>query len=119
MENTPLTWHTSSPEDNLQFPPEEVFEAGLRHFQIANTAYPINHNKTIKPYRVPESKIQDHMTRIWSEVDELLLYAHVPFCASICAFCELSVVKPKYNDRDRDPYFDALQKEIALYRERL
>ena len=84
---------------------------------MANTAYPINHNTTIAPYKIPDEKIQAHIERVWHDVDEILLYAHVPFCAHICAFCELSVVKPKYIATDTDPYFDALQKEIKMYSE--
>ena len=62
MKGKALTWNDSSIEDRMQFSPDEVFAAGLRHFQIANTAYPINHNLTLNPYVVPESKIQDHIS---------------------------------------------------------
>jgi len=113
----PLTWHESSPEDRETFPPRQVSESGLQNFQIANTAYPINHNKTIRPYRVPDEWLQEHIGRVWKDVDELLLYAHVPFCGKICSFCELSVVKPKYIKDDTVPYFDALNKEISMYGE--
>jgi len=108
-------WHKSSTEDSQRYAPEEVFQAGQRNYQIANTAYPINHNSTIKPYKVPDEKVQDHIAQVWQDVDDLLLYAHVPFCAKICSFCELSVVKPKYIERDTADYFDALHKEMELY----
>lgn len=108
-------WHESSSEDSQRYAPEEVFQAGQRNYQIANTAYPINHNSTIKPYKVPDEKVQDHIAQVWQDVDDLLLYAHVPFCAKICSFCELSVVKPKYIERDTADYFDALHKEMELY----
>jgi oxygen-independent coproporphyrinogen-3 oxidase len=35
-----LRWKTPTPADRRVFPPEAVFEAGLRHHHIANTAYP-------------------------------------------------------------------------------
>ncbi len=99
----------------MRFAPDRVSEVGKRHFQIANTAYPIHHSTTIAPYRVKESEVQDYIGKVWQGVDDILLYAHVPFCAHICAFCELSVVKPKYIATDTEMYFDALQKEISLY----
>lgn len=114
---TSLWWHDTSLEDMQSFPAEEVFKAGKRNYQIANTAYPINHNRTTAAYRVPDEALQDHIGKVWKDVDELLLYAHVPFCSKICSFCELSVVKPKYIQDDTIPYFDALQKEISMYAE--
>jgi len=99
------------------YDPSSVFHAGMRNFQIANTAYPINHNKTIKPYRVENQDLQEHISNVWKDVDDLLLYAHVPFCSKICAFCELSVVKPSHIQDDTTPYFDALYKEIDKYGE--
>lgn len=115
--NSTLSWHQTSEEDSQRYAPQPVFDAGKRNYQIANTAYPINHNRTTAPYRVPDDKLQDHIAQVWQDVDELLLYAHVPFCSKICSFCELSVVKPKYIRDDTIPYFDALQKEIQMYAE--
>lgn len=110
-----LDWNTASPEDGKSYEPKDVFEAWMKHFQIANTAYPINHNETLKPYKVPDEKLQDHISQVWQDVDDLLLYAHVPFCSKICSFCELSVVKPRHMQDDITPYFDALSQEIDMY----
>ena len=110
-----LSWNNSSTEDLKSYDTNSVFHTGMENFQIANTAYPINHNQTIKPYRVANEDLQSHIGKVWQDVDELLLYAHVPFCSKICSFCELSVVKPKYIKDDTTPYFDALNKEINLY----
>lgn len=50
-------------------------------------------------------------------MDELGLYAHVPFCEHICTFCEYTVVNPKeFNKIDvHKAYFDALAKEMQMY----
>ena len=114
-----LQWHETSPEDSMVYNPSKVFDAWMRNYQIANTAYPINHNETIRPYRVADNKLQEHVQSVWEWVDNLLLYAHVPFCSKICSFCELSVVKPRYMQDDITPYFDALYKEIDTYWELL
>ena len=119
MNSQKLWWHETCSEDTVKYLPKEVFGAGMRNFQIANTAYPINHNKTIRDYRVPDDRLQDHIQQVWEWVDNLLLYAHVPFCSKICSFCELSVVKPRHMQDDITPYFDALHKEITMYGEML
>jgi len=112
-----LKWKESSNADSQVYAPVDVFDAGMKNFQIANTAYPINHNKTIKPYRVEDQNLQEHISNVWKDVDDLLLYAHVPFCSKICAFCELSVVKPSHIKDHTTPYFDALYREIDKYGE--
>ena len=67
-----LSWNQSSIEDTQKYSPKDTFDAGLRNFQIANTAYPINHNKTIAPYKVSSKNLQTHIEEVWSDVDELL-----------------------------------------------
>ncbi len=43
------------------------------------------------------------------------LYIHIPFCESICHYCDFVKRKPK-DDQMIDEYLDALAKEIASYR---
>ena len=53
-----MKWKEPALVDQQHYPPQQIFEAGLRHHHIANTAYPINHNWTMKPYRVwAESRV--------------------------------------------------------------
>jgi oxygen-independent coproporphyrinogen-3 oxidase len=42
-----MIWNEPSPADQQHYPPRDIFEAGLRHHHIANTAYPINHNWSV------------------------------------------------------------------------
>ena len=55
-----LQWHPD--EQGPALDPEAVFEAGLRNHNIANTAYPIAHRRTIwryrqEPERLPPQRI--------------------------------------------------------------
>ena len=43
------------------------------------------------------------------------LYIHIPFCESICHYCDFVKRKPK-DDQMIDAYLDTLEKEIASYR---
>ena len=43
------------------------------------------------------------------------LYIHIPFCESICHYCDFVKRKPK-DDKMIDQYLDALEKEIGGYR---
>ena len=113
-----MQWNTPSPADQLTFPPDMVFEAGLRHHHIANTAYPIHHQTTMRPYRVPRKGVGATAMAAWQEIDTLSLYVHVPFCAARCKYCEYTVVDRSENEAE-DAYFDALLREFDLYRERL
>jgi hypothetical protein len=60
-----ISWNTSSYEDRELHDPGVVSQAGMKHFQIANTAYPINHGTTIAPYRVPSENVQEHIAKVW------------------------------------------------------
>jgi len=113
-----LTWHERDPADRRTFAPEEVFQAGLRHHHIANTAYPIHHQTTMRPYRIPRRRAEQVVEAAWQGIDRLGLYVHVPFCQNRCRYCEYCVVEQAENDA-QDAYFDALLREFDLYRERI
>lgn len=100
---------------------EDVFLAGMRNHHICNTAFPLNHNVTIKPYRVMRTRDERFIKPVYEgafDVKEMMLYAHVPFCQTRCMFCEYTVVDPKIGRKEtaQDEYFDALIEELRLYR---
>lgn len=113
----PLSRQTPTLADQQRFSSEAVFQAWLVNHHIANTAYPIAHVLTTKPYRIKNSKKHDFMWQAREWVDELWLYAHVPFCEHICTFCEYTVVDPKkfHNEDIHKTYFDALAREMKMY----
>jgi oxygen-independent coproporphyrinogen-3 oxidase len=113
-----LLWNTPTPADQRSFPPQLVFEAGLRHHHIANTAYPIHHQTTMRAYRAPKNEVESMVTSAWQGVGALGLYVHVPFCKARCRYCEYTVVERTENEAE-DIYFDALLHEFDLYRRRL
>jgi len=119
--HTPFTWQDPFPEDTVFTPPEEVFRAGTRHHHICNTAFPIAHNKTIRPYRVQrlrdQTSIKEVLYGAYGNLDKLMLYVHVPFCHTRCQFCEYTVVNPTIGRVDdiQKVYFDALIEEFRLY----
>lgn len=102
----------------LAFPPDAVFAAGLRNHHIANTAYPIAHDRVWRPYRVAAGRTDEVALRAWHGIDDLCLYAHLPFCQTRCAFCEYTVV-PREEHRAVREYMDDLLRELTLYRQRL
>jgi oxygen-independent coproporphyrinogen-3 oxidase len=110
-----MHWKSASPKDQTRFDPSEIFAAGLKLHHIANTAYPIGHATTMRPYRVARMQRQDFAPHPWQNVDKLGLYVHIPFCKARCGFCEYTVVDPATIDRDEDLYFDLLLKEFELY----
>jgi oxygen-independent coproporphyrinogen-3 oxidase len=118
VEKKALQWHTLAPADERTFPPELVFEAGLRHHHVANTAYPIHHQTTMRAYRVARHQVEPTVTAAWRDIDTLGLYVHVPFCQSRCRYCEYTVVDRTENESE-DAYFDALLREFDLYRAQL
>jgi len=111
-------WNTPSSADQRAFPCEQVFEAGLRHHHIANTAYPIHHQTTMRAYRVPRGETEPVVQAAWRGIERLGLYVHVPFCKARCKYCEYTVVD-RNDDAAQESYFDALMREFDLYRERL
>jgi oxygen-independent coproporphyrinogen-3 oxidase len=111
-----MKWHEPSPADQQPYPPRQIFEAGLRHHHIANTAYPINHNWTMKPYRVRRRDFAAVTAAAWRNINEMGLYIHIPFCQARCNFCEYTVINPADNARAEDGYFDLLIRELAHYR---
>ena len=113
-----LQWNVLAAADQRSFPPELVFEAGLRHHHIANTAYPIHHQTTMRPYHVPGDEAESVAIAAWQNVDTLGLYVHVPFCKARCKYCEYTVVEQAGNGAE-EAYFDALLREFDLYRQRV
>ena len=114
--NQDFLWHGASEVDQSQLPPEDVFEAGEHHHAIANTAWPIAHNKTMQHYKVPHEDLQAHVIKSWSEVSEMCLYLHIPFCEKICNFCEYCVIAPEIKEKEEKEYFAWLAKELEMYR---
>ncbi len=110
-----MNWNIPSPQDTLRRAPQQVFEAGLRHHHIANTAYPIDHNNTMKAYRVRRNDVEALTARAWQNIDRLGLYVHIPFCQARCNFCEYTVINPADNARWEDAYVELLLQEMQLY----
>lgn len=107
-------WVEPAPADHARLDPVEVFAAGLRNHHLANTAYPIAHGRTWKPYRVPRARHRAVAARALRDLPELCLYLHVPFCEVRCSFCEYTVVPKAANDRGGE-YVEALLAELALW----
>jgi oxygen-independent coproporphyrinogen-3 oxidase len=110
-----MKWNNSSANDQTQFDPADIFSVGLQFHHVANTAYPIGHTTSMRPYRVPRRAVRDFVPQPWQEIDHLGLYVHIPFCEARCGFCEYTVVDPATLTRDEDLYFDLLIKEFELY----
>lgn len=111
---TPESWRPPAPADAVRYPPSDVFEAGLRNHHIANTAYPIAHEQTFKPYRVPRSNHLEVARAGLSGFTDMCLYVHIPFCETRCSFCEYTVVG-KDEREQTEVYVDALIRELELY----
>jgi len=103
-----------TPADQRRAPPELVFEAGLRNHHVSNTAYPIDHERTLAPYRVAKRDERRVAVGGFAGVGDLCLYVHVPFCEARCAFCEYTVVRREEAERARS-YVDALIAELGLW----
>ncbi|HLT38191.1 MAG TPA: coproporphyrinogen-III oxidase family protein [Enhygromyxa sp.] len=111
---TPERWRAPVAADAARYSPTEVFAAGLRNHHIANTAYPIAHQRTFKPYRVARGDHLQVTQAGFSGFADMCLYVHVPFCETRCSFCEYTVVGKDQRDQT-DVYVDALVGELELY----
>lgn len=107
-------WNSATAADLIAYTPEKVFEAGLRNHHISNTAYPIAHNDTWGPYRVPARRHAEVVEAAWAGIHDMCLYAHIPFCETRCSFCEYTVVRHEEKPLV-DQYMDALMDELELY----
>lgn len=113
---TARRWREPHPQDAARHDPAEIIEAGLRNHHIANTAYPIAHDQTFGPYRVPRARHAEVVRAAWEGISELGLYVHVPFCETRCSFCEYTVVgRAEAKDDSVRAYGDAVLAELDLW----
>ncbi len=110
-----MDWKRPTLADQQYYNPQQIFAAGLRHHHVANTAYPINHNWTMKNYRLPRADHASTTALAWQNIDEMCLYVHIPFCQARCNFCEYTVINPADNEKSEDLYFDLLMEEFKQY----
>jgi oxygen-independent coproporphyrinogen-3 oxidase len=112
-----MNWNSTSSADRQQFAPEDIYAAGLTQHHLANTAYPIGHLTTMRPYRVTRQAGETDRVAAaaWDGIDELSLYVHVPFCEKRCSFCEYTVVDPHQNQAVEDTYYDLVLREFELW----
>src|SRR5262245_18284691 len=111
-------WVEPTAPDTVEQPPETVFEAGERNHHISNTSYPISHETTWHSYRVPREKHADVVRRAFYGIDDLCLYAHIPFCEVRCSYCEYTVVGKNELSQTTE-YMSLLSSELEFYRELL
>ena len=111
---SPRHWREPAAADVVRLDPVDVFAAGERNHHISNTAYPIAHDTTWKPYRVTREHHDAAVRAAFADVDDMCLYVHIPFCAVRCSFCEYTVVSGADLDNTAG-YRDASLKEIAMY----
>lgn len=110
-----MHWNLTSPADSKRYDPAEVFAAGMAQHAIANTAYPIGHVTTMRPYRITRRQVQSFAPLPWEGIERMGLYVHIPFCEVRCGFCEYAVIDPKQNAAQKDDYFDLLLREFDLW----
>ncbi len=111
-------WAPPNLADQAICAPANCFAAGELNHHISSTAYPIAHQTTWAPYRIRRQDHRQVLTEAFQGIDDLCLYAHIPFCEVRCSFCEYTVVG-KGQLSQTQPYMDRLHRELALYRELL
>jgi oxygen-independent coproporphyrinogen-3 oxidase len=84
----------------------------MKHHAIANTAWPIAHGTTMRGYRVPKENREEHLLASWSQVRDMCLYVHVPFCEKICKFCDYSVMNPDIRKEQEPKYFGMIARDM-------
>lgn len=104
--------------DSERYAPQDVFAAGERNHHISNTAYPIAHSQTFKPYRLERALHRETVERALADTPDLCLYSHIPFCETRCFFCEYTVVGKSEFERTQE-YMTALNRETVMYAELL
>ncbi|WP_428241779.1 coproporphyrinogen-III oxidase family protein [Gynuella sp.] len=107
-------WSTPVAADCVQHEMADVFTAGQRNHHISNTAYPIAHGTTWRPYRVKQSEHESRMVEAFEHLTHFSLYSHIPFCETRCYFCEYTVVGKSELDQTNE-YMTALNRELSLY----
>lgn len=107
-----LVWADEQTSETV--PPEAVFQAGLRHHHLANTAYPIAHRRTIWSFRQPADRHRALLQHAFGVSKRLGLYIHIPFCERRCAFCEYTVLEG-HDDEAETRYHQALLRELEMY----
>jgi oxygen-independent coproporphyrinogen-3 oxidase len=112
-----MDWNITPPADRQHFAPADIFAAGLAQHHIANTAYPIGHVTTMRPYRVSRRGGEDDRMAVaaWEGITEMCLYVHIPFCEKRCSFCEYTVIDPHLNQSAEDTYFNLLLREFEMW----
>ncbi len=107
-------WNQPNAEDAAHYPPQACFEAGERNHHVSNTAYPIAHQLTWRPYRVGPERCESLVREAFGGLDPVLLYVHIPFCEVRCAYCEYTVVGQD-ELQGTDEYLLRLHRELDLY----
>jgi len=108
------SWAINSALDSTLLNMDDVFQAGLNNHHISNTAYPIAHTQTWKPYRVSRKEHHSLAESAYQQVDNLSLYSHIPFCETRCYFCEYTVVDKSELDLT-EKYMSYMAKELRHY----
>ncbi len=84
--------------------PETIFTSADNNLKC-NTAYPV--------YKDPYKKYQSDID-IMSGIEDLSFYIHVPFCKSLCRFCEYTRFLAGSRDVENH-YMDLLEEQIYKY----